>query len=271
MNTKLNIAALLYLNHITKKRMFQRLGMKIEKLQMNAVFSEVENLSDVAKLVGLGKQNEDITELCGPQEKKIIRKFIYFSNNLRSLFKSAIPVFISMGMSPFVIIIYPQMLALFWPDRIDSEKGVPKINDVIACFLMPAGIIYAIAFGFTFQDVLFKRQSIEDNFLKQIASLNKTLAIIQYHRGLSKMHRIKIVKLLNDYTISVMTKLMKMEHTHNESIGNMMDLVRNTLELTRKGIFFVCKVYCNFFLYLTTNFLSEKKKKKQNICYVVSQ
>ena len=52
--------------------------------------------------------------------------------------------------------LYQPITSCLWPG-----SGVrPDVNTAITCFLAPAGLIYALSFGFTFQQVLEKHRGV---------------------------------------------------------------------------------------------------------------
>ena len=54
---------------------------------------------------------------------------------------------------------------------------MPNINQCVSCFLTPAGLVYALSFGFAFQQALAKQNDVlnkmtnEISYLDQIATL----------------------------------------------------------------------------------------------------
>ena len=51
--------------------------------------------------------------------------------------------------------LYSPMASCLWPGQ-----ARPDINTAVTCFLAPAGLIYALSFGFTFQQVLDKHRGV---------------------------------------------------------------------------------------------------------------
>ena len=49
----------------------------------------------------------------------------------------------------------------------------PDINTAVTCFLAPAGLIYALSFGFTFQQVLEKHKRVLNKVMTRDQVLEK--------------------------------------------------------------------------------------------------
>ena len=102
-----------------------------------------------------------------------------FNNRPSQLCKIAAPAVLSLALCPFLLYIYGPMVTLFWPNK----TAQPNINEAIACFLAPAGLVYATSFGFAFQQVLTKQHdllakiSYEIGLLDQILTLTSKLTL----------------------------------------------------------------------------------------------
>ena len=71
--------------------------------------------------------------------------------NVRELVNIMMPVILSLGFCPLTLLLHSWIVDCLWPPSLFSSA--PNINDAIACFLVPAGMVYAISFGFAFQQV----------------------------------------------------------------------------------------------------------------------
>ena len=102
------------------------------------------------------------SDKCNPfftsEELGIINDFKCFSNTPLALFKLAIPALLTLALCPATLYLYQPLVQMLWP--LEEFPQPPKINDVIACFLTPAGLVYAIAFGFAFQEALSRQQRV---------------------------------------------------------------------------------------------------------------
>ncbi len=72
-----------------------------------------------------------------------------FQNNPAALMKICLPPLLSLAFCPVSLFLFDPMADFFWsPLKFEMP---PKINDVISAFLVPAGLVYAISFGFALQ------------------------------------------------------------------------------------------------------------------------
>ena len=108
------------------------------------------------------------SEFNSKRDLEIIDKFKQFQNNPIQVAKISVTILLSLAFCPVTIYLYPLMINFFW-----NSDTKPNINDAIACFLMPAGMVYAIGFGFTFQEVLSKTQLLRDQFRLQLDTLDQ--------------------------------------------------------------------------------------------------
>jgi hypothetical protein len=66
---------------------------------------------------------------------------------------------------------YTPFTTFIWPK--ETFPIAPDINDAIACFLAPAGLVYATSFGFAFQQALSKQTHIIEKVTKDKSCRSK--------------------------------------------------------------------------------------------------
>lgn len=116
-------------------------------------------------------------------------------NRPSELFRISIPALISLGLCPFTLYLYEPFTLFLWPK--DEYDSPPDINDAIACFLAPAGLVYATSFGFAFQQALTKQRDIlekvttEISMIDQIATFSSKLKLTSSNIRLGIYHAIK--------------------------------------------------------------------------------
>ena len=103
-------------------------------------------------------------------DAETIHKFSIFQNNPLSLLKIATPALISIALCPLTIYIQPKMLEFFYPDFMGGRRN---INDSVSIFLLPAGLVYAMAFAFALQDTHAK-------FDVTTASVDRHLTLLRF-------------------------------------------------------------------------------------------
>lgn len=108
----------------------------------------------------------------------------HYSNKPTELLKIGIPALITIVLGPFAILFYHSTTEFFWPKETFPE--LPNNNQCISCFLTPAGLVYAISFGFAFSSALGKQSEIlskvteEISFIDQAATLTSKLKLTDH-------------------------------------------------------------------------------------------
>ena len=114
-------------------------------------------------------------------DKEVLTSMSKFNSRPAEMFRIAGPALISLALCPATLYLYLPLVNLFWPP--DKYIVPPNINEAIACFLAPAGLVYATSFGFAFQQALSKQQEVmqkityELGLLDQIATLASKLSL----------------------------------------------------------------------------------------------
>ena len=104
------------------------------------------------------------------EDQQTIRDFNRLPNKPMALFIMAFPSLISLALCPVTLILASPLMNLFWPREVFQTS--PKVNDVISCYLTPAGLIYAIAFGFAFQEAMEKQTKMKGCLFMQVTGVN---------------------------------------------------------------------------------------------------
>ena len=98
-------------------------------------------------------------------QRKDVRLIEYLQGqgltNVRELLAIMMPVILSLGFCPLTLLLHGIIVDCLWPPSM--YFSAPNINDAISCFLVPAGMVYAISFGFAFQQVAGKFRETEVN------------------------------------------------------------------------------------------------------------
>ena len=132
-------------------------------------------------------------------DKNILCDAKCFQNNPMALIKITMPCLISLGFCPLTLYLLEPMVNFFWPP---PEYEIPEyINDAISAFLVPAGLVYAIAFGFALQDTIEKLKDVS-NYIDDHASAIKQIAFLTSESPLySKSQKMDILKSLKNSTL----------------------------------------------------------------------
>ena len=171
------------------------------------------------------RSNSD-DDVIGKADKKILDQFMTFSNSFKRLLLIVTPALISLAFCPLTLFLHDPILALMWPPDIIAQP--PNINDVITCFLTPAGLIYAIAFGFCLQEAVGKQRAVADAIRKYVSLLEQAMVIIVSMSNLDGGYKKQLLSSLLDELISVMQKIMETKTNKLQGISGH-SLLNNTM------------------------------------------
>ncbi len=115
---------------------------------------------------------------------KILLEVISFQNGLKPLLKICMMPLLSLAFCPITLVLLETLQDFFWPP--DNFCIPPNVNDAISCFLVPAGLVYSIAFGFSLQSVMMKFGQYTDDLSKIVTCLHQTFEILKLLSCLSK-------------------------------------------------------------------------------------
>lgn len=120
-----------------------------------------------------------------------------FHNRPLTLLRIFLPAFFTILLCPATIFMYQPLVEVFWTNR-----ARPPVNDAIACFLLPAGLVYATIFGFAFQQAVDKQKAILEDVKKRISMIDHLatfIAKVQFPTDLlrRKMYRCVKAEALN--------------------------------------------------------------------------
>ncbi|OWF46889.1 hypothetical protein KP79_PYT14971 [Mizuhopecten yessoensis] len=110
----------------------------------------------------------------------------------------------------------------------------PNINESIACFLSPAGMVYAVSFGFAFQQVLGKQTDVMKNIAHDVRQMNQLISMTKSLRCISHKTRIKMYTVLKAEVLTMMRLFMQVDTKGNDKedqevdIWCIIDLLRET-------------------------------------------
>ncbi|XP_030855025.1 uncharacterized protein LOC105441005 [Strongylocentrotus purpuratus] len=162
--------------------------------------------ADKVEVILLGSMTES---QCGEQSEEFLTSGEIKSmealrrhyNRPLSLFLITLPAIISLSIGPCLLLLRAPLIAAFWPN------GLPNINDGVACFMAPAGLVYAVTFGFTFQSVLDKQRGITTTVSTEVGFLDQILAMTSRMTSLTTEDRLKIYRLVKTEIISIMQQI----------------------------------------------------------------
>ncbi|XP_072018553.1 uncharacterized protein [Amphiura filiformis] len=127
------------------------------------------------------------------------------------LFLIAWPALASLAFCPMVLFMYPVLVEIFWP-MAQFPDGPPNINDAIACFLTPAGLVYATSFGFSYQSALQKQKDLLSIVSHEISLLDQITILATQITGITVNKRAEIFRLVKAEVVSVIGQLQGLSH-----------------------------------------------------------
>ena len=131
--------------------------------------------------------------------------FRRFQNSPLPLFKLALPCLLSVIFCPATLYSAPLLVNFLYPKE---HGGMPVINDVIQAFLMPAGLVYAIAFGFALQNAL-QSQDFSSQNLRELSTLLRQSTALVDKLNVDKTSKAAMIRALKTTVIRWMSDVIK--------------------------------------------------------------
>ena len=138
----------------------------------------------------------------------------YFENSAKGLSHISVPPLLALLFCPMTLLLYTPLANFLWPKQFFTE--IPNINDALACFLVPAGMVYAITFGFAVQEVLQKHLHLQQRLSSEVQTSRDIACIINQIEELSTGGRQKIFRLLKT---NIVNRLLQAQNKF-ESVEN---------------------------------------------------
>ncbi|KAK7115783.1 uncharacterized protein [Littorina saxatilis] len=194
----------------TDNRLFE---LKANKLQSNT-FSTEESSTESTNLKPLFESN-DLEIIQHIQGQGPI--------NGRELLNILMPVIFSLGFCPLTLLLHRPIIHCLWPPSVYTIA--PNINDAIACFLVPAGMVYAISFGFAFQQVIGAFGEIQIGVQRRAEQLQKLLTLISHLTSVTMASRLAMLRIVKDVTLTSASKMIGCTD-HRSNSKDLEDLLR---------------------------------------------
>ncbi|KAK7471715.1 hypothetical protein BaRGS_00035647 [Batillaria attramentaria] len=121
-------------------------------------------------------------------------------SDIRESVAILLPMMICLGLSPVLIFSHTPIVRLFWPA--DRFPRSPNVNDAISCYLVPAAMVYAVSFGFVFQQVASRFTEIE------VVKLKKVLNIVLDLRCVPPTKRVEMARVVKVVTLETIARLL---------------------------------------------------------------
>ena len=115
--------------------------------------------------------DDDEDEFITAFDREVLDSLLSSYNRPAELFRIALPAMLSLALCPLTLYMYVPFTTFIWPP--EEYPVAPNINDAIACFLAPAGLVYATSFGFAFQQALSKQHHILTKVTGEISMVDQ--------------------------------------------------------------------------------------------------
>ncbi len=175
----------------------------------------------------------------GACDVRVLHSMKCFQNNPVSLMRLCVPSLLSLAFCPVSLFVFDPMTSFFWSS--DDFDGPPTINEAISAFLVPAGLVYAIAFGFALQDTMENLRHVTSVVNEHVSAI-KQIAFLVCESSYSKTQKLKVLRGLKNSLIYWMrTKLLKEKVDRPLGYGEWIHL---TLFFLKKNRFRCLRVIC---------------------------
>lgn len=154
----------------------------------------------------LESSNIGDTGLLTESDHESIESFLSYFNQPLQLLWISLPSLLTMALCPATLFLYKPMINLFWPPEIYPTP--PAINGVIGSFLTPAGLVYAIAFGFAFQEAMSKQNLITTKLASILTLLNHIVMMTSLAEEIKPLQKQQIIHALKEEVVCLMRKIM---------------------------------------------------------------
>lgn len=146
-----------------------------------------------------------------PFDREVLHNLGTFNNRPSELLRISGPALMSLALCPLTLYMYEPLVLTFWPA--DDFTSPPDINEAIACFLAPAGLVYATSFGFAFQQALSKQVETLRKLSHELGLLDQILTMVSKLGHCSNQQRMDIYKAVKAETIFMALQIEKREPT----------------------------------------------------------
>ncbi|XP_062573777.1 uncharacterized protein LOC134235655 [Saccostrea cucullata] len=203
--------------HLRHRSFVRCVGPSLSKSGLTSFTSLLSNQ-------GTNSPVADLNGFYSKSDAEILEHLQMYQNNPRYLFKIAIPAVTSLIFCPMIMTAYKPIANFLWPNRTQ-----PAINEAIACFLAPAGMVYAVSFGFAFQQVLQKQIDITARLNNDFSEMELLMNLTTKLSCLKSTTRMKMYIALKEEIMAVVqyiTEMTELKNNKNGAIWDILDCLR---------------------------------------------
>ncbi|KAJ8037577.1 hypothetical protein HOLleu_18425 [Holothuria leucospilota] len=143
------------------------------------------------------------------QDIHVVEELEKFFNHPLSLIKIVLPAIVSIALSPLVLMCHDPIVLYFWNGESRDINGaiVSSVFISKACFLSPAGLVYAVNFGFTFQSVLEKQRNILSTVSFEVGLLDQILELTHSFKTLSSEQKLEVYQIVKRNALCILREI----------------------------------------------------------------
>ena len=142
-----------------------------------------------------------------PFDTEVLDSMGSFNNRPLELLRISTPALLSLALCPATLYLYRPFATLFWP----NFAVPPDINEAIACFLAPAGLVYATSFGFAFQQALSKQREVLQKVSHELGLIDQVVTLTSKISLPSLKHRMDIYRAIKAEAIFMVLQVQNRE------------------------------------------------------------
>ncbi|KAK6174510.1 hypothetical protein SNE40_017773 [Patella caerulea] len=207
------IIGLILLFCVTKKRCCCR---KVPNVTGHSAVAHLDSAAIKTKL------NGDTRSFLSQFDQNVLESLDLFVNQPKELFLIALPCFLSLAFCPLTLFLHIPILNLFWPEEL--FQPTPNTNDGIACFLVPAGMVYAISFGFAFQQVMSKQQATDMYINQEVDGMHRLLTMVSKMTLSCSTTKLEIYQLVKNEMVKFILYIQ--DKNIPTELPDLMDVIR---------------------------------------------
>ncbi|XP_060081913.1 uncharacterized protein LOC132561167 [Ylistrum balloti] len=147
----------------------------------------------------------------GDFDKEVLYKLRSLHIQPGEIIRICLPAISTMVVGPLLMLGYYEIIEFFWST--DDYPVLPNINQCVACFLTPAGLVYAISFGFAFQQAINKQCDILEKMTTEISYLDQAATLTSKLKLRSPAVKVEMYRALKAEALYMILQVQKGDMT----------------------------------------------------------
>ncbi|XP_033753340.1 uncharacterized protein LOC117336797 [Pecten maximus] len=152
-------------------------------------------------------ERKTIQSFLGEFDREVLDNLRSFHVQPGEIIRICFPAFSTMVIGPVFMMGYYEIIDFFW--SIEDYPDLPNINQCVACFLTPAGLVYAISFGFAFQQAINKQCDILEKMTTEISYLDQAATLTSKLKLRSPAVKVSMYRALKAEALYMILQVQK--------------------------------------------------------------